>query len=193
MLPDFANTSYLQRGSAQQQAVFDSLSRSKILYHLHDFKPVLCGTLPLDLYVEGKSDLDIVCEPSDLTQFSQHLAGVFKNYPDYTLWQRNYQDKPAVVCRFTCDGIPIEVFGQSVPVAEQPAYRHMVIEYKLLQVHGERLKQKIRQLKQAGMKTEPAFAAVFGLPGNAYEAMLKLEKDFNPESPPLFFETQFEK
>ena len=52
-------------------------------------------------------------------------------------------------------------------------YLHMVIEYKILLQKGESFRQQVIALKQSGLKTEPAFAQLLGLPGNPYTALLE--------------------
>ncbi len=51
----------------------------------------------------------------------------------------------------------------------------MLVEYAVLQAGGEPWRRAVQQLKEKGMKTEPAFAALLRLPGNPYEALLALE------------------
>lgn len=80
-----------------------------------------------------------------------------------------------MVASFQLDDFSIELFGQNIPTRQQPGYRHMLVEYRLLQDYGEDFRQQIIQLKQQGIKTEPAFAQVLGLPGNPYEALLLFE------------------
>lgn len=87
------------------------------------------------------------------------------------------QKRPTLVCRFIQQDFPIEIFCQPVPVKQQLAYRHMVIEHWLLQTHGPAFRQRVLELKQDGMKTEPAFAAVLNLEGDPYQALLKFEQD----------------
>jgi hypothetical protein len=50
----------------------------------------------------------------------------------------------------------------------------MLAEAHLLAGAGPEAKEAVRALKRAGMKTEPAFAQVFGLTGGAYEALYKI-------------------
>ena len=57
---------------------------------------------------------------------------------------------------------------------EQWGVRHFRIEERLLAPNAD-LRRKVLELKRQGMKTEPAFAKVFGLPGDPYEAILRLE------------------
>jgi hypothetical protein len=50
----------------------------------------------------------------------------------------------------------------------------MVVEARLLRYGGEEVRRQIRVLKVQGLKTEPAFAAVFALPGDPYQALSQL-------------------
>jgi ribosomal protein S18 acetylase RimI-like enzyme len=81
----------------------------------------------------------------------------------------------AVVAELAWDGMAIEVFCQPLPVSEQAAFRHLVIEGQLLVLGGEVLRAQVRELKRAGVKTEVAFARVLGLAGDPYAALLALE------------------
>lgn len=78
-----------------------------------------------------------------------------------------------IVLSFILEDLPIEIFGQNKPTIQQKAYLHMIAEYRILKEKGEDFKQKIIQLKQQGMKTEPAFGLLLGL-DNPYEDLLKM-------------------
>jgi len=80
------------------------------------------------------------------------------------------------VARFTLDGIFIELFGQALYVDPQRAYRHMIIESRLLDLFGKDVRNNIREIKLSGLKTEPAFGQYFKLEGDPYLALLELEK-----------------
>ena len=172
MLPDWKNISYLRRGSASQCRAFAVLRRHALLPRLAAHDPVLVGTFPLDLTVPG-SDLDIICEVADWVVFERTLAG-FAACSQYEL-RRASTTEPALVASFELDGLPVELFGQARPTAHQNGYRHLVVEARLLAVGGAALRQQVLALKASGVKTEPAFAHVLGLPGNPYHALLALE------------------
>jgi hypothetical protein len=172
MLPNWKDPSYLQHGSVPQQQAFGLLRRHELLARLRSYDPVLVGTFPLNLTVPG-SDLDIICEVPDMAMFRQTLA-VFAHYPGYAVWPANTLE-PALVASFQVEGLAVEVFGQAMPTACQNGYRHMVVEARLLAVGGVALRQQVLALKVSGVKTEPAFAQVLGLPGNPYYALLALE------------------
>lgn len=177
LLPDFANISYLQHGSALQQEIYHLIHDKKILYHLKPIWPVLAGTLPLNLFIEGKSDLDILGEATDLKIVEKILLTNFSDYDGFITEEKIIQRQPTLLCRFSIHSIPFEVFVQNVPVKQQYGYRHMVIEYWLLAKHGADLGLRILELKQSGLKTEPAFAHALQLKGNPYEALLEFERD----------------
>jgi hypothetical protein len=79
-----------------------------------------------------------------------------------------------VIAKFSCGDFLVEIFAQPVPVQEQRGYRHLLVEDRLLRLGGKKARQEIRWLKLAGMKTEPAFAAYFHLPGDPYLTLLEL-------------------
>lgn len=177
MLPDFENIAYLKSGSPIQLQAFNILSDSKILYHLEPFKPVLTGTIPLDLFIPNKSDLDIIIQSDRLQIMEQRLTDTFAKKKKLSTKLMMVRKRPTLVCRFLERDFQIEIFCQPVPVKQQLSYRHMVIEYWLLQTHGDRLKKKILELKKDGVKTEPAFAQVLNLEGDPYDALLRFEDD----------------
>jgi hypothetical protein len=172
MLPDWKEIGYLQHGSAPQRQAFEVLRRHELLPRLLGYDPVLVGTFPLDLARPG-SDLDIICEVPDMAEFRRALAG-FAQYPGYAMRWANTPE-PALVASFVVDGLAVEVFGQAWPTARQYGYRHLVVEARLLAAGGEALRQQVLALRARGMKTEPAFAHLLGLPGNPYQALLVLE------------------
>ncbi len=57
------------------------------------------------------------------------------------------------------------------------AYRHMIIEYRILLEKGEAFRQSIVELKRQGMQTEPAFALLLGLKGDPYTELLNVYKE----------------
>jgi hypothetical protein len=52
----------------------------------------------------------------------------------------------------------------------------MEAERRLLQLGGSAAREQVLALKQAGLKTEPAFAAWLRLSGDPYEALLALAR-----------------
>lgn len=164
----------LKSGTTLQQEVYRLLRRHRFMEILHSYQPILVGTVPLDIQVPG-SDLDLICEVHDFETFRKESDTHFAHYAGYMVHEREVDGVPRIKVNFHCEHWPIELFGQPVPTAQQNGYRHMCIEARLLSLFGESFKQTIIQLKQNGLKTEPAFAKVLHLEGDPYDELLKLE------------------
>ncbi len=163
----------LGQGTARQQEAYRVLQNLDIFRVLDPYTPVLAGTIPLDIDVPG-SDLDIICEAYDLSVFQRVVTNAFGDAEAFTVEQKQIGDLPSVIANFYCGYFPVEIFGQARPVTRQNAYRHMTVESRLLEIGGEAARQAIRELKQSGMKTEPAFARYFKLKGDPYQVLLEL-------------------
>lgn len=175
-MPDFTTIEYLKSGNERQQKAYQLLSKYRFFEKLKVYSPILAGTIPLEIDIEG-SDLDIICEV-DLS-FEEDFLDEFmlsKCIPGNTDVQVNYpiiDGEKCIVLSFNLEDFRIEIFGQNKPTIHQNAYLHMMAEYRILKEKGEDFKQKIIQLKQQGIKTEPAFGLLLGLE-NSYEDLLKL-------------------
>jgi hypothetical protein len=167
--------SYLRKGSERQRAAYHALQSRGVLDELQGFSPVLVGTIPLAIDVDD-SDLDIVCEAHDLVEFERRVTGAFGQRDEFRIKQKLIKGVPSVVASFLHAGFRVEIFGQPQPVAEQHAYRHMVVEARLLDIGGKDARRAIRSLKRDGLKTEPAFARHFNFDGDPYEVLLELSR-----------------
>lgn len=165
--------SYLLRGSARQQAAYHALTAAGIFDVLDEYLPVLVGTIPIDIDLP-ESDLDVVCEVHDFDTFQAIVEQAFRHHEGFRLREHDVHGVPALVVNFNHDGFMIELFAQPVPVVQQHAFIHMVIEARLLALAGKAARDALRDLKRGGLKTEPAFARYFGLDGNPYAALLAL-------------------
>lgn len=166
----FGNIEYLQHGNAAQKSAYGTLRRYRIMDLLKHYDPLLTGTVPIAINIEG-SDLDIICCYHDHDSFAGHITELFKGFRNFELIVKS----SAVVANFTVDNWQIEIYGEAKPTRMQHAYRHMLIEHRLLQIHGDELRTLIISLKKAGYKTEPAFAKALGLTGDPYRTLLDLE------------------
>lgn len=171
---DFQNLSYLQKGNARQQKAYQILISAQIWEKLAPFNPLLAGTVPLGIDTP-KSDLDILCEVYDFEYFQEILFQNFGHYPHYVASFSEAQKQEAFLASFQIQSCTLEIFGQSCPSAQQWAFRHLCIEYRILQVGGLVFQEKVKALKVDGYKTEPAFALLLQLKGNPYTAILDLE------------------
>ena len=171
---NFENIEYLKTGNDRQKLVYNLLTQNKILEKLRQFDPILVGTIPVSIDIES-SDLDIICCYNDKIKFTEIIKRNFKHNKDFTIYEQNEQKQNAIIASFKIDDLEIEIFGQNIPTRQQNAYRHMIIENRLLNEMGELFRQKIIELKKQGYKTEPAFAILLGLKGNAYNELLTYE------------------
>jgi Domain of unknown function (DUF4269) len=176
MMINFLDISYLQFGYEKQVRAYQVLMDNKILEKLAFYNPILVGTIPINIDIEN-SDLDIICEVYDNDEFIDQLMAIFGHEKDFSITQRKRFN--AIKATFKIEDFEIEIFGQDRPTMQQNAYRHMLIEYKLLLEKGEAFRQEIISLKNQGYKTEPAFAKLLKLEGDAYQELLKLQSQNN--------------
>lgn len=173
---DFTNIEYLKDGNSRQQKAYKALKALGIFEELQVYKPLLTGTIPIEIDLP-ESDLDVVCECDNHAEFAEHLSKLFANKKGFVLESFECYGILATTAKFESNGFEIEIFGQNIPTKQQNAYRHMLIEHKILTRKGTEFRDKIKQLKSDGLKTEPAFAKLLGLNGNPYEELLKFEID----------------
>lgn len=171
---DFTKIDYLENGNERQRSAYELLTKHRIFEKLKYYSPILAGTIPIEIDIEG-SDLDLIFEVDlkfeedflDDLMFSKFIPhDVRVEYPIIN-------GEKCITLNFMLEGFPIEIFGQNKPTTQQNAYLHMIAEHKILQEKGEEFKQKIIELKKQGIKTEPAFGMLLGLE-NPYEDLLKL-------------------
>ncbi|WP_419700418.1 DUF4269 domain-containing protein [Mucilaginibacter sp. NFX135] len=170
----FLNLAYLSTGNSQQQAAYSLLLKYDLFGPLQLFDPVLVGTIPINIDIET-SDLDIVCCFSNKVDFKSVVALAFSDFENFGLTDTIINQQETIIANFAVDGWPVEVFGQYIPTLQQNAYRHMIVEYLLLEHYGESFRQKVIELKKQGYKTEPAFAHLLHLSGDPYQALLDPE------------------
>ncbi len=172
---DFMTIDYLKTGNNKQRRAYEVLTQYRIFEKLSDYSPLLAGTVPIEIDIEG-SDLDIICQVDlkfkemflDRLKLSEIIPGNAEYNIDYPV----ISGEKCIVINFMLEEFPVEIFGQNKPADQQNAYRHMIAEYKILQEKGEYFKQKIIELKTKGIKTEPAFGLLLDLK-NPYEDLLK--------------------
>lgn len=165
--------SYLRKGTAHQQQVYTVLMSLDIFAHLAAFHPLLVGTYPLNISIEG-SDVDIVCEVHDGNHFEKRVRVTYGNKLNYMAYRTTVRGVPATIVTFVYNALIIELFGQPIASHEQYGYKHMMIEDWLLTYGGEQARKAIIALKKDGFKTEPAFAKYFNLPGDPYNILFMM-------------------
>lgn len=172
---DWKNIEYLKDGNSRQQKAYRAVRELKVLETLKAYDPVVVGTIPIEIDTET-SDIDIICEVNDINAFESYIIEHFGNRTGFKCYRTQFDGYESVVSKFLFNRMPFEIFGQGLPVERQNAYRHMIVEYRLLRERGSDFKKRILQLKRQGIKTEPAFAKVLGLNGDPYMELLKFER-----------------
>jgi hypothetical protein len=183
---------YLNRGSERQRDAFRVLIELDLFSVLAEFDPVLAGTFPLGIEIPT-SDLDVLCYAEDLETFAEVVTAAYGDQTDFEIRQREKNEVPTVICAFQVRNIPVELFAQPRPTAEQNAYRHLVAEARLLREGGEEAVRAIRDLKLEGMQTEPAFGRYFCLSDDPYEKLLTLADVSAEELSDVVIQAKFER
>ena len=150
-----------------------------LLNELADFDPMIIGTPPLGLAIEG-SDIDIACSAADFSLFEQTAERRFKRFEGFASRRIEGLDAPARTASFRHAGWEIELFCQALPTRAQQGVRHFLIERRILALAPD-LREDILELKRQGLKTEPAFARRLSLSGDPYLAMLDIESKTDKE------------
>jgi hypothetical protein len=171
----FKSIHYLKSGNEKQRHALRAMTELGIFEDMAEYNPVLCGTVPIGIDVDG-SDLDIVMEVHDFIRFSNTAVSLYQGFEGFACKEKILKSIPTIKVNFFFGGFQFELFGQPVPVEQQNAYRHMLVEHYLLTKYPK-IKQDVIMLKKQGIKTEPAFARILGLEGDPYEELLLLEKN----------------
>ncbi|MFA9559632.1 DUF4269 domain-containing protein [Evansella sp. AB-rgal1] len=167
----FQTIDYLFSGNSKQQEAYSVIQELNLMNDLSEFNPIVCGTIPIEIDIEG-SDLDIILNVNHFLSFENKVTKLYKNYEKFVLKRTNSRKSPVIKANFLYQGFEFELFGQAQPVTKQYAYLHMIIEYKLM-IQFPEMKEKVIHFKQKGVKTERAFCQVLGLKGeDAYETLL---------------------
>ncbi|WP_017795972.1 DUF4269 domain-containing protein [Oceanobacillus kimchii] len=160
----------LKDGNLEQKKVYQAVQKLQVLEDFTTYHPVVCGTYPIDVYTE-ESDIDIIMFVEDFQLFSQKLQLHYCHLRTFNVKEKFIRRNQVVKSQFDFKGYKFELFGQNVPTSEQYAYLHMKIENHILKLNPL-MKDEIRLLKKAGIKTEPAFCMLLGIAGDPYEELI---------------------
>lgn len=158
----------------KNHTIFRTLMDSNILADFHSYHPLVAGTYPLGI-ATSDSDLDILMMTADLKTLEQKLIESFSGKPNFKVTNTVVDNLSTVIVNFSHAEVAFEIFVQNKPSIQQKAYRHFLVEERLLKLGGESFKNKILQQRLLGLKTEPAFAKVLNLMGDAFEQILNLQ------------------
>lgn len=165
--------------------VWGVLRDSRVLEQLKDLRPLVTGTFPLGI-AHAESDLDIVLECPDLDVAAKRVQGLFQHEKNFRIERRAVQGIDTLLATFEFGGVALELFGQPAPSTGQRAFRHFLVEERLLKFGGEEFASRIRRARASGTKTEPAFAEVLRLEGDPFERLLEIQRWGTPELRSLF-------
>ncbi|SEQ88459.1 protein of unknown function [Virgibacillus subterraneus] len=161
----------METGNEIQQTAYKAVNELGTFNELSMYNPVLCGTLPIGIDVEG-SDLDVIMEVQELNDFKDRLQSLYSSKESFKINTTTIRNKEVIKANFIFNNFEFELFGQDQPVHKQHAYLHMVIELELLQ-QDSKLRKNVVKLKQQGYKTEPAFCTILGITGDPYAGLIQ--------------------
>ena len=171
----FSGVTRLANASPRGARAAEILDHHRLIDCLVAYQPEIVGTLPLAIDTPN-SDIDILCNAPDLTVFSEFSDRAVGHFDGYRIHKRPATSHvaAALVVRFECDGLPVEIFATNCPTRSQFGFVHMLVEARILFVMGDEFASQVRELKQSGIKTEPAFATLLGLSGDPYIELAEL-------------------
>jgi hypothetical protein len=172
---NFLSIEYLKTGNQLQKEVYNLLTKNRVMEKLKRLHPILVGTIPINI-ATNYSDLDIVCTFENKELFKEEIQSQFSAYPDFSIIEKSFQNESTVIVRFKMKAFPVEIFAQRKPSNQQMAFLHMLIEHKILEEEGKDFRKSIIELKENGLKTEPAFTKLLNLQGDSYLSLLKYGK-----------------
>lgn len=181
---NFKDISYLKVGNEKQRRSYEILKNINIFNILKDYNPLLVGTIPIEVDIDS-SDLDLICKVDNKEKFENILRNEFSKFKNFNI---KYHEDRIIICNFIVDNIEIEIYASNIDSEKSNGYRHMLIEYRLLNLYGEGFKKEIIKLKKSGLNTEPAFAKLLNLTGNPYDKLLALEHLSNDQLVKIYSE-----
>jgi predicted metalloenzyme YecM len=153
------------------KSVFSALMGSNILEILKDFSPQIVGTFPLGIYTEN-SDLDILLECYDLENLRNLIQDRMGYLENFEFNHIKIDDVDSLVINFIYKNVPIELFAQPIPTMKQKAFKHFQVEERILAQTNDLFKKKIFEIRNNGIKTEPAFAKALSIDKEPYLELL---------------------
>jgi hypothetical protein len=142
---------------------------------LAPFNPTLVSSICIGLDATA-SDLDIVCEFSNQDHFEDTVRLAFGAEVNFLCCCGEGSHGGFVSTQFEVEEFLIDIYGEACPIRQQNAYRHLVLAARLLEYGGAQLRERICDIREKRVcKFEAAFAELFELSGDPYQAFLELE------------------
>ena len=176
MITNYLNIEYLKEGNQIQKKVYKTIKKFDVLEKLNKYNPIIVGTFPLKINVEC-SDIDIIGQTDNFNDTIDDLIEKFCQNHDFMIQVSEDETSKFVLCSFWLKKFRVEIYLENKNPIDQMAYKHMLIEAKILDKMGESFKENIINLKNKGIKTEEAFAQLLQLEGNPYDALLQYRID----------------
>ena len=148
-----------------------AIRASGLLDALADFQPIVVSTILVGLDIDG-SDIDVACCYADRDTFAASTDRFVRGFANASCDARSDH----VVARFDFHEFQFEIYGSPIPIDEQFGVRHFRVMQRLVDIGGLPFQDQVRRLKQQGLKTEPAIAAVLQLEGDPYMAVAELDR-----------------
>ena len=161
---DFKNITYLKVGNSKQREIYRLISEHKLLDILKEYNPIVVGTFPINIHIDT-SDVDIVLQTNNFDKLGCLLHEKFSSFQNFKI---EFLDNSILVCNFTIEKVPFELYAKNQKTELQNGYLHMIKEYEILKSKDDNFAEEIRNLKQMGIKTEPAFCQLLGIKGDPY-------------------------
>lgn len=155
--------------------IWTALEKSNVLNILKDYSPLIAGTFPLGMQIDN-SDLDILIRLKNKEEFRNLVTKTWGNERGFKIKEAEVDGLEAVIVKFMVEGVSFEIFAQDLEPVKQKAYKHFLIEERLIKFHGASFLKNVIDLKNRGMKTEPAIAMILNLKGDPSAALLDLQK-----------------
>ncbi|MBL4596269.1 MAG: DUF4269 domain-containing protein [Robiginitomaculum sp.] len=149
------------------------LSRLGVMQALEQYSPCWIGSSALDVR-HAQSDVDLVCSTTSLDEFTKVTKTAFGKFDQFQQSLNVFLGRPSMFVEFNVNQWPVDVFAREHPVAHHPCWQVFEVERQLLELGSPGLREKVRELKRSGMRTEAAFMHCLGLEGRAFETILSL-------------------
>ena len=115
-MTDFTTIDYLRNGNERQKRAYQILTKHRLFEKLKDYHPILAGTVPIEIDVDG-SDLDIICEVDlrfeedflDDLMFSKFIPHNIEVKVENPI----INGEKCIILNFKLEEFPIEIFGQN--------------------------------------------------------------------------------
>ncbi|MCB0368382.1 MAG: VOC family protein [Bdellovibrionales bacterium] len=162
----------------QNKLVQSAIEETNLLKILKPFNPLIAGTFPLKLDTND-SDLDILISSKDFDLVKKIALESLSIYPQFKYSELIVNGEPSLNISFIYQTLKVDVFVQKTPSIRQRGYLHFLIEERILKIAGDSLREKIKQLRNQGLKTEPAFSQAMQLKEDPFEELLLIQKKSN--------------